>query len=201
MEGFPIQQAIPLLPAALSFAIMSLDAEEDKAFLTALYLDHRKRLFRYALRLCGSREGAEDAVQNAFLSLIPKAPSLRRMQQEHLTAYLFVTVKNAAYLAHRKEERIARAENRLLAAASGEQDALPMTGYTLEDLMEVLPGLSERDQTLLRMKYFLHETDQDMAQQLGVQSGSVKELVRRARQRLVKRLEGGDSGHGDGPAK
>ena len=196
MSFFLSQHAGALLPAALWIALMSCDTEEDKAFMTALYLDHRKQLFGYALRLCGSREDAEDAIQNTFLSLIPKASELRAMQENRLKAYVFVTLKNAVRMIHRKRRQLAQAEACGLLPDNSEEDVLPAPGYTWEDLMKALPGLSDRDQALLQMKYFLRESDQMFARQMNVSTGSVKTLVRRARKRLTKMLLEGNGAHG-----
>ncbi len=193
-----VEQSFALMPAALSFAILSCDSDDVKAFLSALYLDNRKQLLSYASRLCGNRQDAEDAVQDAFLSLIPRAKELQTMHEDRLKGYLYITVKNAAWMNYRKEQRMARSETRSLSAGEGELNGLPTCGYTFEDLMEALPRLSERDQLLLEMKYFLRESDQAIALRLNVQAGSVKKLVGRARKRLVKMLEeGSGSDHGE----
>ncbi len=189
MSLFHISFVSGLMPFALAAAIKSCDTEEDRAFMTALYLSHSKQLFTYALGLCGSRQDAEDAVQDAFLSLISKASMLRTMQPDRLKAYLFTTLKHAVWLAHRKK-RNAEAERRRLLKSSSEE--IPSFDYTFEDLMEALPRMSEKDQVLLQMKYLLHMTDSEIAGKFKVKTGSVKTMVSRARRRLANLIGEGE---------
>ena len=184
--------AAGLLPLTLAAAIQVLPSDEDKAFMTSLYLDHRKRLYTFALRLCANSSDAEDAVQEAFLALIPKVSSLRAMEPARLSGYLYITLKNAVHMYHRKQESWLKTESQLLSDKEEKSPEIPLFGYTYEDLMETLPELPERDQTLLRMKYFLCQSDTEIAKQLRVKPESVRILVKRARQRLIKMLKAGE---------
>lgn len=78
-------------------------------------------------------------------------------------------------------------------AESDEAPEIPLPGYAYEDLMDALPHLNERDQAILQMKYFLQQSDEEIAEQLHVKASSVRMLVKRARQRLVGTItkEGG----------
>ena len=178
------------MPFVTAAAIKSCDTEEDRAFMTALYLKHSKRLFSCAVRLCGNRQDAEDAVQEAFISLIPKVSELRSMQSDRLMAYIFTTLKHTVWLAHRKKERNARAEQRLFSVYADEE--IPSFDYTFEDLMEALPRLSEKDRVLLQMKYLLRLTDSEIACKFQVKTGSVKTMTARARRRLVSLIRKGE---------
>ena len=186
-----------LLPGPVYLAVMSSGSGEDRSFLTALYLGLRKELFTYAYRLCGSRQTAEDAVQDAFVSLVPRVSSLRAMQQDRLRAYVFVTVKNAVYRIHRNDEKARHAEADS-AADTAPAEEEPLSGYDADALMTALPQLSEREQALLHMKYFLRQSDQEIAEQLQVKPDSVRMLLTRARRRLRGiMLEGGERHDGE----
>ena len=192
MELFHFKAAVGVLPLVLSAALQTCCTEEERDFMASLYLKHRKELFTFALRFCGKRPVAEDAIQDTFLSLIPKVSELRAMETERLTGYLFLSVKNSVRKILRKEERMTNAEMRSI-AESDEAPVIPLPGYAYEDLMDALPHLSERDQAILQMKYFLQQSDEEMAEQLHVKASSVRMLVKRARQRLVGTItkEGG----------
>ncbi len=190
-----LYQLASLVPVPIYLAIMNCDSEEERSFLTALYLSYRKELFTYAVRICSSQTNAEDAVQNAFLSIIPKVSTLRAMQNDRLKAYLFVSVRNAVYKIHHSEEKTRRAEIDSMAGAAIEQTEDPLYEYDSDELMQALPLLSERDRTLLHMKYFLQLSDQEIAEQLQLKQDSVKVLISRARQRLMKTIREGDQDH------
>ncbi len=184
-----------LLPAALFLAFLRSDTEDDQAFLTTLYIENSKALFTFALRLCGHQHNAEDAVQDAFVSLISQVSRLRAMQTDRLKGYLYISVKHAVMMNHRKENRQLQAERKSLSESSEAPTCWPRSSYTVFDLMEALKDISQRDQTLLQMKFFLHLSDQEIASRLQVKTSSVRKMVARAKQRLIQVV---DREKGDG---
>ncbi len=180
--------ATQLIPFALSVALLSCNSDDDRAFMTELFLNHRQKLLAYAFSICHDKEQSEDAVQDAFVSLIRIIPRLRAMEDEHLSGYLLITVRNAVYSLYRKKTRIVNAEADACIELPTNMEIFPRTGYTYQDLMEAIPKLSEKDQVLLQMKYFLHQKDAEIAKQLEIKENSARVMVRRARQRLVQVL-------------
>lgn len=192
MNLFSVSNVMSLMPMVLYTAILNMDSEQDRAFITDLYLSYNAQLHTYATCLCDSKADAEDAVQDVFLALIPKVSKLQTMQKDRLKGYLFASVKHAVYMIHRTKEQITQAESSSLLFADNDQEEQPMVGYRYEDLKAALPSLNEKDRALLQMKYFLGQTDGEIADQLKVQPESVKMLVWRARQRLISILKEGE---------
>ena len=116
---------------------------------------------------------------------------LRAMQADRVRAYLFTTLKHALWLAYRKKEKGEETERRAVLRDSPDADETPMFEYSFQDLAAALPHLSDKDQALLRMKYFLRIPDSEIAEQLHVKTGSVRTLTRRARQRLIVLMKEG----------
>lgn len=71
------------------------EAGDQEAFLR-LYEQHRQPIFRFAYRLLGSVELAEDVTHDCFLSLIRK-PQNFRPQRASLRTYLFAAARNLAF--------------------------------------------------------------------------------------------------------
>lgn len=67
---------------------------ETKSHLE-VFLEHRSALVDYAARLMGSRDQAEDIVQDAFLRLKPEQPGEYAPRQ--IVAYLYNIVRNLAF--------------------------------------------------------------------------------------------------------
>jgi RNA polymerase sigma-70 factor (ECF subfamily) len=65
----------------------------DEAAFLRLYAQHRAALFRFAYRMLGSTEAAEDAVQDCFLSLIKNAERFDSSRAS-LRTYLYAAVRN-----------------------------------------------------------------------------------------------------------
>ncbi len=67
--------------------------EGDQAAFLELYERHRQPIFRFAYRLVGSVEVAEDVTHDCFLSLIRK-PGNFRPERASLRTYLFAAARN-----------------------------------------------------------------------------------------------------------
>ena len=67
----------------------------DQAAFVQLYERHREPIFRFAYRLLGSVEIAEDVTHDCFLSLIRK-PQNFRPERASLRTYLFAAARNLA---------------------------------------------------------------------------------------------------------
>jgi RNA polymerase sigma-70 factor (ECF subfamily) len=99
----------------------------DQSAFLELYERHRQPIFRFAYRLLGSVEIAEDVTHDCFLSLIRK-PQNFRPEKASLRTYLFAAARNLA-LKHFRN--------------AGREDAL-------DDLTEE-PRFSSREEPLRRL--------------------------------------------------
>ena len=73
--------------------LLGLAAGDERA-LAALYDRFAARMYRVALRILGSREDAEDVVQEVFLATVRLHERLADVRD--LTAYLFTAIHRAA---------------------------------------------------------------------------------------------------------
>lgn len=84
--------------------ILSVAGETDREFMKALFIRHRITMFRVARTLTKSDPDAEDVVSEACVLLIGKISRLRQLDCNVLEGYVISTVKNAAYLLHRRKK-------------------------------------------------------------------------------------------------
>jgi RNA polymerase sigma-70 factor, ECF subfamily len=75
--------------------LLSRAGDGDQAAFVELYERHRLPIFRFAYRLLGSVEIAEDVTHDCFLSLIRK-PQNFRPERASLKTYLFAAARNLA---------------------------------------------------------------------------------------------------------
>jgi RNA polymerase sigma-70 factor (ECF subfamily) len=78
--------------------------EGDQAAFLELYQRYREPIFRFAYRLLGSVEIAEDVTHDCFLSLIRK-PENFRPERASLKTYLFAAARNLALKHFRNQGR------------------------------------------------------------------------------------------------
>ena len=76
-------------------ALLKRAGEGDQAAFLELYDRHRQPIFRFAYRLVGEVDVAEDVTHDCFLSLIRK-PENFRPERASLRTYLFAAARNLA---------------------------------------------------------------------------------------------------------
>jgi RNA polymerase sigma-70 factor (sigma-E family) len=146
-------------------------------------------LLRIAYSLLGSREGAEDAVQDAFVSLHRHWHGLR--DPEAAEAYVRAAVLN------RCRSRIRTRVRDSLRTSDDPAVALPVVGsdevvVSREDAAVVgaaLRRLPRRQREVVTCRYLLELTVAETAETLGISDGAVKRHAHRGLRALHTALE------------
>lgn len=157
----------------------------DVGAFEALYRRHREWVGRLALRFTGEREMALDVVQETFIYLLRKVPTLRLTAR--LTTFLYPVVKHTAQAARRKR--------RIGPAAGGEMadEDLWIVGDVVEAgeeaaaLRAAVGRLGAGQREALLMRYVAGMSLEEIAAALGVPLGTVKSRLHGA----VRTLEAG----------
>ena len=153
-----------------------------------LFGDHARELVRYARRLSGDADLAEDVVQEAFVRLMERSPEDRR----NLRSWLFATVTNLVRDQGRNRRRSAKLRKlhgSLLTPGHGPQDPLraAQNAELRARLSEALDTLSHRERVaiLMREEGFAHR---EIAEALDTTTGTIGTLLSRALAKLARRL-------------
>jgi RNA polymerase sigma-70 factor (ECF subfamily) len=154
--------------------------------------DHLDRLYRAAWALCGSREDAEDLVQETFARLLARPRLLRR---EDDLGYLLRALRNTFINQKRIERR------RLRAAPLPDQLDLvadphalqPDAAFEAGELYAAVAALSDDFRDVLVAVDVAGLSYKEAARALSIREGTVMSRLYRARQQVVRRLEGGSA--------
>ena len=164
--------------------------ERDEAF-GVLFRTHASGLIRLAYCLLGDREAAEDAVQEAFLSLYRNWDGLRDHGSSH--AYLRAAVLNRSRTGQGQLVRARRIRGRLASvdwpAPSSESRMIQRDDA--RRLAAAIRALPTRQREVVVCRYYLELTEAETAAMLDIGLGSVKRHAHRGLARLQDRL--GDS--------
>lgn len=183
---------LPMLPAV----VLLLEDENDRVFMTRLYMEYRGLMFALAYAMLGSAEEAQDAVNDAVVCLIEKVSVLRGKPRCILRSYIVSTIRHTAIDALRKRAR--KSEPLLILDA---EDAAPLEDEAAsidaevaaradhEDFLRALTAMPERDRHLLQWKYYDEWSDEEIAKLLGIGRNSVRAALWKARKRLREELE------------
>lgn len=194
--------AVDRLPARESESTEDPDAElvarwqgGDASAFETLVRRHERRVFRLLLRMLGNREDAEDASQEAFLSLHRHGHRFRG--EARFSTFVYRVAANAA-LNRRRSLGRARTREKELAVRQAAGDDLPSAPRDPEgaaggaEVQErVQQALLELPQDL-RAAIVLYDLEgqpyRDIALALGVPEGTVKSRIHRARNSLRELL-------------
>jgi RNA polymerase sigma-70 factor, ECF subfamily len=148
-----------------------------------LYDAYGASLYRYALMILASREGAEDVIQQVFAALL----NTRRRQIDDEERYLRRAVRNACYsaLRHQKVRRGRTADETLLEAAAqapavSEEDRIALA----EAIRELPPDQRE----VIHLHIFEGRTFKDVAEMTGEPLNTIASRYRYALEKLKATL-------------
>ncbi len=156
-------------------------AEPDR-IRHALYARHRPAAFGFAYLVCGDRDRADDAVQEAFERVMRRGGRLRR--PEAFGAYLHKTVLNVLRSRARSETRARDREVRHASATGHLSPAGSRSPVSDADpdgqLWAALEALPDRQRAAVVCRIWLDLSEADTASVLGCRPGTVKSLLPRA---------------------
>ncbi len=146
-----------------------------------LVTENENKLYRAALAILGHRQEAEDAVQDAFLRYLEKAPK----DLENPGAWLMRVLVNGCKSRLRLKWRQVVELPEDLAAQGPEERA------ELEELWQ----LPAEDRTVLHLFYYEGYSTDEIAAMLSTRPGTVRSRLFRARQRLKTLLDEDEGGN------
>ncbi len=145
----------------------------------ALVTQNENRLYRAALAILGDPQEAQDAVQDAFVRFLERAPGHLEDPAAWLMRVLVNSCKSRLRLAWR---RVVPLPETLAAPGPEEREEL-----------EELWTLPPEDRAVIHLHYYEGWSTGKIAQMLGKRPGTVRSQLSRAREKLRKLLEKGDS--------
>ena len=140
----------------------------------ALVTDNENRLYRAALAILGDPQEAEDAVQDAFLVFLEKAPA----DLEHPGAWLMRVLVNGC-----------RSRLRLAWRRVGPlPDTLPAPAPEERAELEELFSLPPADRAVIHLFYYEGCSTQEIAHMTGQRPGTVRSRLTRAKMCIRDRI-------------
>jgi RNA polymerase sigma-70 factor (ECF subfamily) len=187
--------ADPAVDADPDAALVDRWQAGDLSAFETLVSRHERRVFRLLFRMLGTREEAEDASQDAFLSLFRHGHRFRR--EARFSTFVYRVAANAA-LNRRRTLGRARSRSEEFKRRQDAGDNLPSSprspavsaegSEVQERVQSALLSLPED----LRVAIVLYDIEgqayRDIAETLGIPEGTVKSRIHRARSALRTEL-------------
>jgi RNA polymerase sigma-70 factor, ECF subfamily len=150
--------------------------------------DHLDRLYRAAWALCGSREDAEDLVQETYTRVLAKRRTIGR--KEDTLPYLLAVLRNTYVSSLRRRDRRPRtapledSEARLAAPAS----ASPTTQLAAREVFSAIAALPDDQRDALAAVDVAGLSYQEAADALEVPVGTIMSRLYRGRNRVAQEV-------------
>ncbi len=148
--------------------------------------DHLDRLYRAAWALCGSREDAEDLVQETYTRVLSKRRMIRT--REDTLPYLLTVLRNTYISSLRKRDRrpktapLEESEERLAAPVS----ANPVSALAAREVFSAIAALPDDQRDVLAAVDVAGLSYQEAADSLEVPVGTVMSRLYRGRNRVAQ---------------
>jgi RNA polymerase sigma-70 factor (sigma-E family) len=160
--------------------------EGAEGAITALYEAHAVGLIRLAVVMLGSRQAAEDVVQEAFCGLYRRWGQLA--QTDRALYYVRSSVLNGCRSELRARLRHARRTAHALPASVASAEDLALIGEEHREVLAGLRQLPHRQREALILRYFLDLPEPEIARSMGITEGTVKSTTSRALAALARLL-------------
>lgn len=164
---------------AAEAALLPMDEESFRGF----YERTARPVWAYLTRMTGDRQLADDLLQETYYRFLRAGAA--HESESHRRSSLFVIATNLARDSHRRGHA-----SRHVPLPEGEEHE-PATAAFAEDRTDLAKAFSQlrpQQREMLWLAYAHGSTHAEIAQAVGVKTGSVKPLLFRARRKLAELL-------------
>lgn len=161
---------------------LTVRRDEQLSDLVDIFITHRSQLCHVAMRILGSQDRADDAVQDAYLKII-EADAVFAVKQP--TAYVYRVVRNLAIDRYRRSSLeldvfAVAEEGRNVASSSGTPEAISISRQDLSLIARALGELPERTRRAFELYRIGGHTQREIAKLLDVSPTLVNFMIRDA---------------------
>jgi RNA polymerase sigma-70 factor (sigma-E family) len=155
------------------------EVDTRDTIVSDLFLLHHRRLVGLASLLVDDRQAAEEVVQDAFANLYRSWKKLR--DPDAAVAFLNRSVVNAGRDSLRRRQRATRAVRGLVPRPDRLESAEQTAVHHQEshELWAAVVALPARQREVLVLRYYLDQSEAEIAETLGITRGSVKKHASR----------------------
>ena len=163
--------------------MMAVEGFRNKLRFGQLVFRYEKLMFRIAYRILNSEKDAEEAVQEAFLSIANNFSKISALDDNKMRSYFVTVVERKAIDIYRANKKRGGAE--LDDGWMGTEQEYP----GLSPFANAMSRLPREQKELILLKYDCGFTSKEIAEMLDTTDGVVRQRLLRAKESLRKELE------------
>ena len=148
-----------------------------------LYEDHYKELVAYGTRMSGSKELAEDLVQETFVKALMNTETVADLSPSKQRAWLFRTLKNLFFDCYRRVVLENKYEQ------SWQPEYLEDRGIQKIENAMLLKSINPQDRAIFQLRYFDGYSAEEISQMMNLPPGTIRSKLSRCRKYLKQNLD------------
>jgi len=171
-----------------------LDDDVDRKSLIGIYENYKNIMIRYAIHMTGNKEMAEDAVHNAFISIIKHKDKLFQLPKKELRTQIVIITKNKSIDLLRKMSFDTDELNENMTLNGLDENPVEEQILKIEEyntIKRYVESLDESSRLVLEMKYILGMSYKEIGEELGITAKHVDTKIMRAKAKVRKLLATG----------
>ncbi len=160
-----------------------IESEEERSKFEQLYNNYRGLMYHVAMKILNNSHSAEDAVHQAFMSIIENLKKISEVECPQTRSYVVIIVE-------RKAIDIIRTNSKIVSIDF--EDTFPGIPIPLpgdSDLADAMAKLPARYREVLLLHYDNGFNTKEIAKLFNMKRGSVQKLLWRAKNSLRKQME------------
>ncbi len=166
----------------LVYLLTLIEEESDKEFFTSLFENYKKQMHTSAKKVLKDDYLAEDAVQNAFVSVIKHLDKLRKMDEKAVKRYLLVSSKNSAIDLIKKEICVDTVYETTEDLAKDEIYSVTEQAF----IDYILNELPTKYRDIMYYHFILGIPEMEISQMLEMNINTVRQQVSRGRKKFIE---------------
>lgn len=194
MNLHEIYQATHNAGIIFPMAIMLLEDDDDRRFVSQIYLDYRKLMYVVAREYFGQvKEDLDDAIGSTIERICRYCSTIRHIPEEGMKAYIVSVTGNTCRDLLRKKKKREELIDYSYTQERLEEIPDEVTVYktvfdvgSTSDLEKAFHLLSSREQELIRMHHVDGIDIKTIAYELGINYGAARTALSRARNHLIE---------------
>lgn len=194
MQPFDAHTVMQVYGVAVPIAILLIENDEDREFLSQLYLDYRSLMYKVAKSFFHQNETEiDEAVGNAVERICKKCDVIKAVNCNKRPSYIVSIVKRICLTRlreiNKQQSKTQYAtETDPLDSVAGEEnvESSALSRILAVDLLNSFKGLSNNDREIIIMRHVDKMEFEEIAAALGKKEGAVRTALTRAKDRLAK---------------
>lgn len=173
--------------------IMVIENADDRNLAEKLYHEYSQPMYRIAYSILKDQTKAEDAVSDAFVKIIRYIDKLRALPCNKTRGFIAICIRRVCFNLLKRERLIDSQElDDDQASEDMQTEDLIISIEDYEKLCDYISSMDHKYRDVLRLKYFLGFSDDEIAGILDISPQNVRIRLHRARMQLKQYLKAGE---------